>query len=308
MTGTFPDKLSFALKVLSLSRGALASELNVDKSLVGRWVTGAVTPSRQNLSRLSELIARRVAGFTALDWERPMAGFAVLFGVDPEAMALTEPVAPADMLSLPLLDLARSTTALRGRAYEGFFRSTRPYYQSPGDFIHDHLMIRCEPNGLLGFHMVNSGVVVEGWILLLHAHCFVISAELTTGAYAFGVFNGISGVQVDRLDGLILINSFDVGRTPNATVMLLERIADLSGDRAADDARLAEFGRLRAVAPRGSIPADIAAHLVRDIGPSQVPLGGDWLLSMPMARSLSRNVDRTGRGELTARPPGRSVD
>ena len=53
MSELFSEKLSFVLKALSLSRGALASELNVDKSLVGRWARGSVTPSRQNLARLS---------------------------------------------------------------------------------------------------------------------------------------------------------------------------------------------------------------------------------------------------------------
>jgi transcriptional regulator with XRE-family HTH domain len=290
MARLFSDKLSFVLKALSLSRGAVASELNVDKSLVGRWVTGAVTPSRQNLSRLSELVARRVDGFNVLDWERPIAGLAVLCGIDPEAVPTTDPVTPPDTLPLPLLDLVRSTTALRGRAYEGFFRSTRPFFQNPGDFVHDHMLIRRLPSGLLGFRIINTGVVVEGWILLLHSSCYIISAELSSGTYAFGLFNGAPGARVDRLDGLFLIQSSDVGRTPYAGAMLLERFGDLSGDEAADDARLAEFGKLPAVAPRDSISADVAAHLVRDIGPSQIAFGGDWLLSMPTVQSLSRNA------------------
>ena len=130
MSETFPSKLAFVLKALSLSRGALANELKVDKSLVGRWVTGAVRPSQFNLARLSELIGRRVAGFTVLDWDRPLAGLAVLFGVDPETVAAVQPAISDGVLPLPLLDLARSTTALRGQAYEGFFRSTRPAYRA----------------------------------------------------------------------------------------------------------------------------------------------------------------------------------
>jgi len=130
---------------------------------------------------------------------------------------------------------------------------------------------------------------VEGWFLLLQSCCYVIGAELSSGTYAFGLFNGVSGTRVDRLDGLFLINSSDVGRTAYAGGVLLERISDLTGDEAADDAQLDELGKLPAVAPRNSISAEIAAHLVRDIGPSQIPFGGDWLLSMPTVRSLSRN-------------------
>ena len=33
-------KLEFVLKALSMSRGRLAAQLGVDKSAVGRWVTG----------------------------------------------------------------------------------------------------------------------------------------------------------------------------------------------------------------------------------------------------------------------------
>ena len=289
MSRLFSEKLAFALKALSLSRGALASELEVDKSLVGRWVRGSVTPSRHNLSRLSELIARRVDGFNVLDWERPLAGLAVLFGVDPEAVAAIDAADPPDVLPLPLLDLVRSTTALRGRAYEGFFRTTRPFFQSPGDFIYDHSLIRRRPDGLLGFRMVNSGVTVEGWLLLLHSHGYIISTELSSGTYAFGLVNGAPGARVDRLDGLFLIQSSDIARTPHAGAMVMERIGDLSGDEAADDARLDEFGKLPASPPRESVPADIVAHLSRDIGPSQIARGGDWLLSAPTNRSLSRN-------------------
>jgi transcriptional regulator with XRE-family HTH domain len=297
MAEDFPSKLSFVLKALSLSRGALASALGVDKSLVGRWARGTVSPSRENLSRLSDLVARRVTGFTVLDWDRPLASLAPMFGVDLAAVGLGETAPAQDVLPLPLLELARSTTRLRGRAYEGFFRSTRPYYQSPGDFIHDHIMIRRHDNGLLAFRLINTGVLVEGWLLLLHAQGFVITAELSSGTYAFGVLHGVSGVQADRLDGLFLINGFDVGRTPHAAPMLVERVEDLSGDPKADDARLLELGKLRAIAPAGSVPPEIARHLARDVGPAQIALGGDWLVSMPAARSMSRNVDRTGQGD-----------
>mgnify|MGYP000007444798 CR=1 FL=1 len=42
-------------------RGRLAADLGVDKSVVGRWATGAVRPSDHNLSRLTAL-ARRAGG------------------------------------------------------------------------------------------------------------------------------------------------------------------------------------------------------------------------------------------------------
>ena len=67
MAEPFSAKLSFALKALSLSRGALAAELGVNKSMVGRWVSGAAKPSAHNLARLSEHVARRLDGDPARD-------------------------------------------------------------------------------------------------------------------------------------------------------------------------------------------------------------------------------------------------
>jgi transcriptional regulator with XRE-family HTH domain len=63
----FSEKLGLVLKALSMSRGQLAAQLGVDKSIVGRWATGAVQPSAHNLSRLTGLVAGRVDGFITLD-------------------------------------------------------------------------------------------------------------------------------------------------------------------------------------------------------------------------------------------------
>ena len=70
MSEAFHQKLAFVLKALSISRGALAAGLGIDKSAVGRWVSGQVEPSAHNLARLSAYVAGRVPGFTALDGER----------------------------------------------------------------------------------------------------------------------------------------------------------------------------------------------------------------------------------------------
>lgn len=56
----FSEKLGLVLKSLSMSRGRLASELGVDKSLVGRWVSGTVTPSSHNLKNLTRLLMSRL--------------------------------------------------------------------------------------------------------------------------------------------------------------------------------------------------------------------------------------------------------
>lgn len=284
---SFSAKFALALKALSISRGRLASDLEVDKSVVGRWATGAVKPSDHNLSRLTTLIAERVPGFTALDWDRNAADFAAALGANASFVAgLAATAAPA--LPFPLLDQIRSATDLRGAAYEGFYRSTRPYVLSPGHFVHDHSMVRLDEHGLLTLRMGTAGTVVEGWILPLHNQLFVVAADVTSGALLFGILHGVASARAQVLDGLTLAPSLDPGRTPTAYAIMFERIGDLSGDLQADEARFAELAAKDPLAPEGSISDELRAHLLRDVGPAARALGGDLLLSMPLSRSMTR--------------------
>ncbi|HEX5377907.1 MAG TPA: hypothetical protein VFW47_05005 [Phenylobacterium sp.] len=287
MTEPFCKKLELVLKVLSMSRGRLAADLGVDKSIVGRWVTGVVQPSAHNLSLLTGLVAEHVPGFTALDWDRSLAGLAQFLGADPALVnGGAEPAAPS--LPLPLLDQVLAATALRGDAYEGFFRSTRPYVLAPGRFVHDHGMIRRDSNGLLRLSMGTGGTVVDGWMLPLGNQLFVIAVDVTSGAMLFGIFNGVGTARADVVDGLCLAPALDAGRTPTAHAMIFERIGDLTGDREADDRRFRDLAASDPLAPEGSISDDLRQHLTGDFGPAQAALGGPMLLSMPLARSLAR--------------------
>jgi len=284
---SFSAKFALALKALSISRGRLASDLEVDKSVVGRWATGAVRPSDHNLSRLTALIAERVPGFTALDWDRSAADFAAALGANASFVAGLAATAPP-ALPFPLLSQIHSATSLRGSAYEGFYRSTRPYVLSPGHFVHDHSMVRLDENGLLTLRIGTAGTVVEGWILPLHNQLFVIAADITSGALLFGILHGVASARAQVLDGLTLAPSLDPGRTPMAYAIIFERIGDLSGDPEADEIRFAELAAKDPLAPEGSISDELRAHLLRDVGPAARALGGDLLLAMPLARSMSR--------------------
>ena len=103
----------------------------------------------------------------------------------------------------------------------------------------------------------------------------------------FGIFNGSAALKVTALDGIMMTAIFDAGRTPTATAMVFERIGDLTGDVEADDREFAAIAQRDPMAPEGSVPEALRAHLVRDIGPAQLALGGDWLLRMPVARSIT---------------------
>lgn len=291
MTTPFSEKLRMVLKMLSMTSAQLASELEVDKSVVSRWLKGAVQPSTHNLSRLSALVAGRIGGFRTIDWERDPEDIGKMFGAAPEAInAAVRQTRPPGGLPIAIWEQIVVTTAIRGKAYEGFFRSTRSHSTMPGRFIHDHGMIRREENGLLSLKMGGGGTVVEGWMIPLSGQIYCIAADVTSGVMMFGIFNGIGGARIDVFDGLALLPGFDVGRSPTAMIMLNERIGELSGDREADDQRITELIAKNPLAPDGSVPKHVQDHLLRDFGPSQVAAGGDLLLTMLLSRSMTRGL------------------
>jgi hypothetical protein len=197
------------------------------------------------------------------------------------------------------MDQFLAATALRGKAYEGIFRSTRPYVLAPGHFVHDHGMIRLEDNGLLRLRIGVGGTVVDGWMLPYGNQLFAIAVDVTSGALLFGIFNGVSGPRADLVDGLCLTPAQDAGRTPTAHAMIFERVAELSDDPDADEARFNALTQLDPVAPEGSISEALRRHLTPDFGPAQAALGGDILLRLPLARSLARGQAYGGG----AKPP-----
>jgi hypothetical protein len=293
----FPQKLDLVLKALSMSRGRLAAELGVDKSLVGRWASGAVTPSAHNLENLTRLVATKRAGFTMLDWDRDLSGVARVFGLD-AALPSAEHHAngsPVLGLRLPGLDIARMVTERRAATYEGFWRSTRPSIAMPGKLFHDYGMIRRHSDGLLQFTMGGSGLLFDGWLLPIEGQLFAILFDNVGQTPVFLIFNGVALHRATQLDGLILAAALNSARTPSAYPVVLERLGDLTGDQAADDAHMAELQARDTNADEAQVGDDLRRHLIRDIGPAAVASGmGELYLLSSWATSLSRGTSSGG--------------
>jgi hypothetical protein len=213
-----------------------------------------------------------------------------MFGADPNAIPTIRASRPV-LLPVPIWDQMVATAAVRGEGFEGFFRATRPHPRMPGRFLHEHIMIRRDPVGLLRLAMGSAKNLVDGWVIPLHGHCYCIAADVNNGTLLFGIFHGIGTAHVDVFDGLVLIPGADQGYSPTATAMLCERVGELSGDREADDKRFAELASQNPLAPEGSIPEHIQKHLARDFGPEQLARGGDWLLTMSLLRTMTRGPD-----------------
>jgi transcriptional regulator with XRE-family HTH domain len=293
----FPLKLDLVLKALSMSRGRLAAELGVDKSLVGRWASGTVTPSSHNLENLTRLVATKRSGFTMLDWDRDLSALAGVFGIDVALSTKAEPQvngAANGSLKLPFLDLARMVTERRATTYEGFWRSTRPSIAMPGRLFHDFGMIRREADGLMRFVMGGSGLLFDGWLWPIEGQLFSILFDTVGETPIFLIFNGVVLHKATQLDGLILAAALNSARTPSAYTVILERLGDLSGDRAADDAHFAELQQLSTNADE-NVTDEIRRHLIRDIGPDAAASGkGELYLLSSWATNLSRGLSFGG--------------
>jgi transcriptional regulator with XRE-family HTH domain len=280
---TFAEKLRLVLKALVLSRTGLASALNVDKSLVGRWAAGTVTPSEHNLANLTRFIGSRVDGFTMLDWDRPVAGFEARLGVS--AGPVPADGAP-DWIPAPILEEARRGARQRGWAYAGLWQSTRASSDLPGRFICDIIEIRNEPAGVIRFRSGIEGVRYEGAALLLQNQFFYFGADAEHGSIIFGIFSGIARQRAEIIEGLSLGTLRDAGGSPLASACVMSRIGDLSGDPEEDDRRFeAAVSARTPLAPEGAVSQEVRDRLARTYTPD-IP-GNMRLL---FAHSLSRGA------------------
>lgn len=292
----FAVKFTLALGSLGLSRGRAAAKLEVDKSLVGRWASGAVRPSEHNLARITALVACKFPDLTMNDWGRDLAGFAERIGVEvPIAQAVAAPV--EDMLPLEFLQHARPETQRKGAGYEGFWRTRRPSVIMAGRVMEDHGLIRLGPNGLLEVRMGGAGLSFNGWAFLSEGSLFAILNDAVGCTPLFLIFRGVTLPKAAQLDGILLLSSLDAGRTPAAIPILLDRIGDLSGDSTEDDRHFEQLSAQAGVAPEDHISEEVKKHLFREVGPMAAATGGDMFLAVPASRGFSRGISPSGELE-----------
>jgi hypothetical protein len=286
----FSPRLELALKALSISRGRLAAELGVDKSVVSRWLTGANAPSGHNLAALTALISARRAGFTMLDWDGDLTQLAEKLGVagSPAEGAAASMGRLTEWLPPRVLQEGLATTAVRGEAYDGFWRTTRLSNEFPGRFVHDRALLRRIENGLIHFQLGVVDMRFVGWACPIQTQLFGFGVDERTGVFIFLILNAVLRHRADVMDGLSLTCLRNAGGTPVAAAFLAERTGLLSGDVDADDARYEASISPNPLAQEGSVSEAVRDHLFKDVGPAAWASGGDALLMMPFAQSLAR--------------------
>ena len=293
MSDHFAERLNLGLKALSMSRGRLASELGVDKSLVGRWASGSVRPSAYNLERLTHFLAAKRPGLTLLDWERDMGDFASLFGVE-----IADPgvEATSSTLSGQLLDLVRNSIDSRVEAYEGFWRTTHASVFEPGRFCQQHGIIRRESGGDLRFELGANDIRYGGSMFPVEGQVFAIASDSVRHVPSFLILNVVAMPRIAMLDGLLVAASSSL-RIPSAYSIIFERIGDLSGDRETDDAHVAALMARPEFVEDDAVPAVVRSHLLRDFGPKAAEQGGEMMLTAPLTPRLAQIIALMNRPE-----------
>lgn len=288
----FAQKLDLVLKVLSISRGRLAADLGVNKSVVSRWVSGATAPTAHNLATLTGLIARRRPEFTLLDWDRDVADLAAMFGANLPAGAGTRQAQSADWLSVSRLQSGVEVER-EGAAYPGVYVGYRQSFKNSGRIIPDLIVIHRHGNQL--FYTIHDPVFTHrGEVFILRHQLFLFGED---GERADGltlhVLNGVAGRKAMRLDGLLLSVAADRQRTPTSAAVVLQRLADLDGDGAPPPSEqlTAILARLQALFESDGLEALAGPAIVAAVSPQiarRAPDGPiEGLLRSPADRSLS---------------------
>ncbi len=77
----FPAKLKRAMDRANMSRAQLAQAVGADKSVIARWLSGAINPADHSLSAISVSLALHIPGFSRADWALTQDGFAARLGI-----------------------------------------------------------------------------------------------------------------------------------------------------------------------------------------------------------------------------------
>lgn len=273
----FARKLDLLMKALSISRGRLAQESGLDKSLIGRWVAGTVHPSSLNLERITIALARRSPGFSLLDWDRTLADFTHQFGG-------VEALSPASASMLPLhqdvLTPARLQTAQRGERYAGHYWIHRKSFGRPGWQV--KLAVWIQPkDGLLEMREGAADFEYRGWGLLLSNRLFCTYTDGVDEVMAYMITNAAPPPRAEVLHAVFLGVSLDGQLTPKAAPAVLVRAEDLAGEPTADAAIYDRMRSQGGYIDPSEVPPKVKTYLDRDFGPRSFAEGGPEMITAP---------------------------
>lgn len=301
----FAARLSRIMGQLNFSRVALARELALDKTVVGRWLTGVNVPTEHNLSRLTEIVRRQRAGFTLAHWRGDASEFntAVEGAVSRGPAVDTGTAMPTARMRL--VGMRRPPTPEAGLPYIGLWAG---FYQSMANrglalacvlrvaFDGEHLHGEFSEGDFVG----GGPAVVLGSRLHL-----VIQPGPLYDRLGFMIFNSLQAPEAAIIDGLVMVPAADGTGTPSAAPMILFRIDEPEGDSARPT--IADIGprlsrinlqALSAMAESGDpwvywhdvMPEGIRRALQLRVGAARDDGDIDHIARMPASRSLTAST------------------
>ncbi len=299
----------------NLSRLALARALGVDKSVVGRWLSGTNKPTGHNLTRLTDLFRRHRPDVTLDFWREAPPPSA---SPQPSPQPLSDPSdvsASEDGPTLAGLKLPvrPDNDANYESFWAGFYQST----QNRGSVILCAMHILGGPRGLRAV-FTEGRVSASGGAVAIGARLHVI-LEITPlhDRLCLFVMNGVGSPDTVAMEGIYLTSAGESEVCASASPIVLFRIGD-----ATDFARAGGLpGVMRAILPINvrNVPTSVAANdpvagladLVPDsvlrlvsvlIGTPRPDGETDFVMRMPRHRSPAQF--RFSADEL---PPGSPV-
>jgi transcriptional regulator with XRE-family HTH domain len=280
----FARKLDLVLKGLSLSRGRLAAELGVSKSLVSRWASGGNAPSGHNLAALTDLIALRRPGFNLHNWEQDLAELAAMFGaaVKPAPTLIAGTKVFDDWIAESKIHKAARASGRLAQGLAGFWRSVVPLINEPGQYVHTHSMMS-QVDGSIRVDTLLWGGRATGWAVAGGNQLYTAIGGDEHFGLSFTILNGLDRLSAGVLDGLWLGCLPAKGGMVCAAPTIAARIGDLSGDPARDSAALDALSREPEIVSGDRMPESNVARLA-----AALPGGAELALILPALTSLAR--------------------
>lgn len=285
-------KLDMLLKASSLSRVALAQQVGVDKSLVGRWVKGSIHPGEHNLTRLTGVFKSYFPDLTLADWYLDQADLADRIGIAFRAGVPPGPEMRAHGPFAKIIEASEPEIAFRAAGYEGFWRTSRPSVLMPDQVFHDYGVFRLTEEGMLEVVMEGSGLRFDGWMFPMAGNLYVFLFDPVGRTPLVVLMKGVSLPRAMSMEGILLLSALDPARTPAALPIVLERLGDLSGDKAADDAAIKDMVESQPLPMDPLSDEERERLLYRNVGPVAAAAGGDLFLQV--AGHFSRGVTTAG--------------
>ena len=216
----FAAKLGLLVKRLNWSRAKLAQQVGVDKSLVARWLNANSRPTGNSLMRITA-VAGQVTGFTAADWDLPLAQFARRLGNETSPVARTQTRMTFAGLKNPPSENWRDPYLGTWAGFHQWFGPRGFIRVSASRFDVDALGAR--------FTFMTGAYGGSGPVLAVHSHVScLIELQTLANHFCFYSFNAVRDPLAMVLDGLQVAVGPD--GTPAAVPIVMFRIdADGAG-------------------------------------------------------------------------------